>query len=194
MYFVYRDGTYIDCAGQSFRDFMDGKLPARPGEKPTMTDWANHLTTLFPDIRLKKIIEMRGADAGSQAMLNALPAIWVGLLYDAAGCDAAWDIAKTWSASTRQALHKDVLRGGLHATVGKRTVAEIANEMLMIAQSALQKRGMDEARYLEPLLEIADAKQNRADALLAEFGAGKFDAAEVFKACRLLPESSPDSR
>jgi glutamate--cysteine ligase len=193
MYFVYRGGKYIDCAGQSFREFMEGRLPMLPGEKPTLTDWGNHLTTLFPDVRLKKILEMRGADAGDAGMMQALPAFWVGLLYDSGALDAAWDIAKQWSAEDRKQLRADVLRQGLRAKVRGRSVAEIAKHLLDICQHGLHRRarlldgGADESRYLEPLFDIADAGQNRADELLKQFGSGAFDAAGVFKACRLLP-------
>src|SRR3954451_10181809 len=104
MYFVYRDGKYIDAAGQSFRDFLRGELPALPGEVPLITDWGDHLTTLFPEVRLKRYLEMRGADAGTEPRLAALPALWVGLLYDGAALDAAWDLVKGWSAEERTAL------------------------------------------------------------------------------------------
>jgi glutamate--cysteine ligase len=193
MYFVYRDGQYIDCSGQSFRDFLAGKLPALPGELPTVSDWANHLTTLFPDVRLKKIVEMRGADTGSLEMLQALPAFWVGLLYDSTAMNAAWDIVKAWSAEDRAQLHKDVLKMGLKARVGRQSVAEIAHALVTLSQQGLRRRafrvndGMDESRYLEPLFDITDGKKNRADELLELFGEGAFDAAGLFKACRLMP-------
>jgi glutamate--cysteine ligase len=193
MYFVYRDGVYIDCAGQSFRDFMAGKLPALPGERPTLTDWANHLTTLFPDVRLKKILEMRGADAGSADMMQALPSFWVGLLYDGGACDAAWELAKRWSAEDRKQLRIDVLRQGLRAKVRGQSVGEIAKTLVIMAQQGLRRRahrhdgGGDESRYLEPLFDIAESGQNRADELLKQFGSGVFDAAGVFGACRLMP-------
>ena len=183
MYFVYRDGKYIDCTGESFRTFMDGKLPALPGEKPTMTDWANHLTTCFPDVRLKKIIEMRGADTGLPPMLNALPAFWVGLLYDSDALDAAWDLVKHWKAEERKKLHHDVLKQGLRAE----KAGELAKQLVKLSHEGLQKRGKDEARYLEPLVAIATNGLNRADELLMEFGKGEFRAAEFFKANRLLP-------
>ncbi len=104
MYFVYRDGNYIDALGQSFRDFLKGELPALPGEMPTLSDWADHLTTIFPEARIKKFIEMRGADGGPWRRLCALPALWVGLIYDQGALDAAWDLAKGWDAETREAL------------------------------------------------------------------------------------------
>lgn len=192
MYFVYRDGQYIDCSGQSFRDFLAGKLPARMGEKPTMTDWANHLTTLFPDVRLKKIIEMRGADEGNYAMMQALPAFWVGLLYDERAQEAAWDLVKVWSAGDRAQLHQDVLKQGLRAKVQGREVADIARALLTLSQQGLRRRtnllegGPDESVYLEPLFDIASGRKNKADELLEKFGS-KFDKAALFKECRLVP-------
>ena len=104
MYFVYRDGKYIDALGQSFRDFLKGELPALPGEKPTTADWGDHLTTIFPDVRIKQFMEMRGADGGPWRRLCALPAFWVGLMYDQGALDAAWDICKGWDAEQREAL------------------------------------------------------------------------------------------
>jgi glutamate--cysteine ligase len=197
MYFVYREGRYLDCAGQSFRDFMAGQLPALPNEQPTITDWANHLTTLFPDVRLKTVLEMRGADAGDAAMMQALPSFWVGLLYDSAACDAAWDIAKAWSAEDRALLRNDVPRLGLKAALRGQSVAEIARALVTLSQQGLHRRalrlegGADESRYLEPLFDIVDEKQNRADLLLKQFGGkGAFDTAGVFEACRLLPQGA----
>ncbi len=172
MYFVYRNGKYIDCTGQSFRDFLAGKLPALPGARPTMTDWANHLTTLFPDVRLKKILEMRGADCGPVEMLQALPAFWVGILYDDTARDATWDLVKNWSAEERAAFHTDVPRLGLSAKSGKHRMIDIARAALDIAKHGLQRRavldsGKDESGYLAPLLEIAAGGQNHADRMLA---------------------------
>jgi len=192
MYFLYRDGRYIDCAGQSFRDFMEGKLPALPGERPTITDWANHLTTLFPDVRLKKILELRGADAGDAQMMLALPSFWSGLLYDSAALDAAWEIARQWSPEDRGRLHTDVLRHGLWARIRGQSVADIAGKLSGLSRQGLQRRarfdgGGDESHYLNPLFDIIDRKENRADALLKQFGGGKFDAKRLFAACRLIP-------
>jgi len=191
MYFVYRDGHYIDCTGQSFRDFLSGKLPTLPGEHPTMTDWANHLTTLFPDVRLKKIIEMRGADVGSAEMMQALPAFWVGLLYDSLALDAAWDLVKNWQPQDRIKFHDDVPRLGLAASAGGRSLLEIAREALKIAQKGLQHRaikldnGPDETRYLEPLLTIAESGRNRADRLLAAGRRADFRIESLFETERL---------
>lgn len=189
MYFVYRDGHYIDCAGQSFHDFMDGRLPSLPGEKPTITDWANHLTTLFPDVRLKKIIEMRGADAGSEAMMNALPAIWVGLLYDSSTLDAAWDLVKSWNREIRQNSRLDVLRQGLRTKISGRSVTELGKTLVTLAQQGLQSRakmqgGIDEGCYLEPLWRIVETGKNASDELLEQFGKD-LNMKRLFKACRL---------
>ena len=190
MYFVYRNGHYIDCAGQNFRDFVAGKLPALPGELPTITDWGNHLTTLFPDVRLKKIIEMRGADAGNTDMMQALPAFWVGLLYDSTACDAAWQIVKEWNAEDRKQLRLNVLRNGLRATIRGQNVADIAQNLVTLSQQGLRRRAIridgkgDESSYLECLFDITDSKQNRADELLKEFGKN-FDAARLFQDCQL---------
>jgi glutamate--cysteine ligase len=200
MYFVYRDGKYIDGAGQSFRDFMEGKLPALPGAKPTMTDWANHLTTLFPDVRLKKIVEMRGADAGPADMLQALPAFWTGLLYDADACGAAWDLVKGWTAEDRARMHDDVPKLGLATPAGKLSLLDLARGVLPIAQQGLRRRaeklpdGTDEARYLDPLFAIAESGRNRADRLLAAAKRADFRIESLFESERLqgsATESKP---
>ena len=112
MYFVYRDGKYIDASGQSFRDFLKGKLPARPGELPTVNDWADHVTTAFPEVRLKRYLEMRGADSGPLPALNALPALWVGLLYDQTALDAAWDLVKDWTIAEHDFLRAETPKTG----------------------------------------------------------------------------------
>jgi len=117
MYFVYRDGTYINALGQSFRDFLKGELPALPGEVPTLSDWADHLTTIFPETRIKQFMEMRGADGGPWRRICALPAFWVGLLYDASSLDAAWDICKDWTAQERDQLRIDAAKDGLKAKI-----------------------------------------------------------------------------
>src|SRR5215469_14491345 len=140
MYFVKRGDTYIDASGQSFRDLMAGKLPALPGELPTISDWANHMSTTFPEVRLKRYLEMRGADSGPLPSLLALPALWVGLLYDDVSLDAAWDIAKVWNAEQRQRLRDDVPRLGLAAKIAGRTVFEIAGELLKLARAGLERR------------------------------------------------------
>jgi glutamate--cysteine ligase len=189
MYFVYRDGHYIDCAGQSFRDFLAGKLPALPGEKPTITDWANHLTTLFPDVRLKKIIEMRGADMGSLPMTQALPSFWVGLIYDDTACDAAWQLVKDWSVDDHRNLRLNVPKMGLKTPLRKGTALDIARELVSLSQQGLKRRavmqdGKDESMYLDPLLAIVTNGRNIADELLQKF-ADKPDAAKLFEGARL---------
>ena len=175
MYFVYRDGKYIDVSGQSFRDFMAGKLPGLPGERPTMGDWENHLTTAFPEVRLKRFLEMRGADGGPWARLCALPAFWVGLLYDTQARDAAWDLVKDWTADERQRLRDEVPRTALKTRFRNRTLREIALDVLEISHSGLCRRarlnnvGMDETSFLRPLFQIAESALTPADELLAAY-------------------------
>jgi glutamate--cysteine ligase len=177
MYFVYRDGRYIDALGQSFRDFLDGRLPALPGEKPTLSDWADHLTTLFPEVRIKRFMEMRGADGGPWRRICALPALWVGLLYTQASLDAAWDLCRDWTAAERDALRHDAGKLGLRAEVRGRPLLEIAREVLAIAEAGLKARacpgagGMiaDETHFLNALHEIAAAGQTPSDELLARY-------------------------
>ena len=175
MYFVYRQGTYINAAGQSFRDFMAGKLPALPGELPTMKDWEDHLTTAFPEVRLKTFLEMRGADGGPWARLCALPAFWTGLLYDTEARDAAWDLVKDWTAEERDMLRREVPRTALKTPFRDRTVKEIACEVLCIARQGLKNRkrldfvGLDESHFLQPLYTICDSGLTPAEELLAAY-------------------------
>ncbi|MCB2015073.1 MAG: glutamate--cysteine ligase [Sphingobium sp.] len=176
MYFVYRDGTYIDAAGQSFRDFLEGRLPALPGEKPTLSDWNDHLSTAFPEVRLKSFLEMRGADGGPWGRICALPALWVGLLYDQGALDAAWDLVKDWSMEERQALRDSVPKLGLKAPVpGGRTLSDIAPDVLRIAESGLASRarlnsgGDNETGYLNALREIVARGKTPAEMCLERF-------------------------
>ncbi|HUL05621.1 MAG TPA: glutamate--cysteine ligase [Candidatus Acidoferrum sp.] len=175
MYFVYRDGKYVDCSGQSFRDFLRGKLPALPGEIPGMGDWTDHLTTAFPEVRLKRFLEMRGADSGPWQRLCALPALWVGLLYDAQALDAAWDLCKDWTIAEREQLRADVPRAALRAQVRKRNVQDLAKDVLAIARAGLKRRaildakGRDESRFLDILQGIADSGRCPAEDKLALF-------------------------
>ena len=175
MYFVYRDGTYIDAAGQSFRDFLDGRLPALPGELPRMSDWADHLTTIFPEVRLKTFLEMRGADGGPWRSICALPALWVGLLYDAGVADAAWDLVKDWNAEEHAALRRDVPAQGFKTVFRGRTVGELALEVVDLARAGLAARdrrdraGDNETGFLNTLREAAASGTTPAEALLAEF-------------------------
>ena len=180
MYFVYRDGRYLDASGQSFRDFMDGRLPALPGETPTLSDWADHMTTAFPEVRVKTFLEMRGADGGPWKSLCGLPAFWVGLLYDRSALDAAWDLVRDWSAEEREALRLNVARDGFHAPFRGATVSELALRVLEIAQAglsarrALDKAGNDETGFLQALQDRAAAGKSPADQLLEDY-AGEWD-------------------
>ena len=175
MYFVYRDGRYIDVAGASFRAFMEGRLDALPGERPTLDDWSDHLTTLFPEARLKRFIEMRGADGGSWNRICALPAFWVGLLYDEEALDAAWQFVKSWSADERQELRNQVPRGALETTFRDTTVRNLSLEVLHIAHGGLRRRarinplGQNETVYLEPLFDLVHNGKTVADELLESF-------------------------
>jgi glutamate--cysteine ligase len=172
MYFVKRDGRYIDASGQSFRAFMAGELPALPGERPTMKDWIDHLSTLFPEVRLKTYLEMRGADAGPQSRLCALPALWTGIFYDAAALDAAWDLCKAWTAEERSGLRVDAARHGLKARIAGRTLQAVAQDMVAIAKQGLTRRarldgaGSDETGYLRETEEIAASGVTPAERLL----------------------------
>src|SRR6056297_1461986 len=140
MYFVYRDGKYIDALGMSFRDFLKGELPALPGEKPLLSDWADHLTTVFPEARVKQFIEMRGADGGPWRRLCALPAFWTGLMYDQSALDAAWDLVKGWTAPQREALRIAASEDALQAQVGNISMQELAREVVNISEAGLKAR------------------------------------------------------
>jgi glutamate--cysteine ligase len=172
MYFVLREGRYIDVSGQSFRDFIAGKLPGLPGELPTMSDWADHMTTIFPEVRLKKYLEMRGADGGPASHIDALPAFWTGLLYDKGALTAAWDMVKDWTQADRAALKAAVPREALAATVAGRMVRDIAHDLLALSRAGLKARarlnasGEDEGIFLDPLNRIVEAGMTQADAML----------------------------
>ncbi|KAA2314581.1 glutamate--cysteine ligase [Pseudooceanicola sediminis] len=190
MYFVYRDGKYIDALGQSFRDFLKGELPALPGEKPTLSDWADHLTTLFPEARLKKFIEMRGADGGPWRRLCALPAFWVGLMYDDGALDAAWDLVKGWTAPQRDAMRIAASEQGLQANVDGISMHDLAREVLDIADAGLKARARpgagglipDETHFLNALKESVDTGKVMADELLDLYnGPWKHNVTRVFK-------------
>jgi glutamate--cysteine ligase len=175
MYFVKRGDQYIDVAGSSFRAFFEGRNNSLPGERPTLSDWANHLSTIFPEVRLKRYLEMRGADGVPWGRLPALPAFWVGLLYDNVSLDAAWDIVKHWSAMERQALRDAVPRLGFKARIRDRYLFEIAKECLMVSHSGLRRRGRldhagrDETRHLEPLQRTIDCGRTPAEEMLEKF-------------------------
>jgi len=188
MYFVYREGRYIDAAGLSFRDFLKGELPVLPGELPTLEDWNDHLSTAFPEVRLKTFLEMRGADGGPWNRICALPALWVGLLYDQAALDAAWDVVKHWTMEQREALRSAAPKLGLGAPIpGGGTLRDIAGEVLEIANAGLAARarlnrsGDNETGFLDPLREIVRSGKVPAEVLLERYnGAWGGDVSRVY--------------
>ena len=189
MYFVYRDGTYINALGQSFRDFLKGELPALPGEKPTLSDWADHMTTVFPEARVKKYIEMRGADAGDAAHLTALPAFWVGLMYDQGALDAAWDLVKGFDADTREGLRVAASVSALQGEAGGVKLADLAREAVALSQAGLRARARsgagrsDEAGYLDVTAASVARGRVQADDLLALYhGAWGGDLTPIYEA------------
>ena len=176
MYFVYRQGKYIDAAGKSFRDFLDGNLDVYPGQKPTIGDWNDHLSTAFPEVRLKSFLEMRGSDGGPWNRICALPALWVGLLYDGTALDAAWDLVKNWTIEDHQKLRDAVPREGLRAKLPDgRPLNDLAKQVLDIASAGLSARGQvnsmgdNESGFLNPLRRIVDSGKTTADELLEKF-------------------------
>ena len=192
MYFIRRDGTYLNCAGMSFRDFMDGKLPARPGDRPTLDDFMDHLSTIFPEVRLKTFLEMRGADAGPWDRLCALPAFWVGLLYDTHALDGAWDLVKHWSPEQREMMRRTAPVLGLHTPLpdGKGTLQTLALEVLKISRYGLKARaqlstsGDDETGFLAELQQIAESGHTAAERLLKRYHeVWHGDIANVFEEC-----------
>jgi len=187
MYFVYRDGQYHDVAGKSFRDFLARKIPEVAGFEPTMNDWADHLTTIFPEVRLKQFLEMRGADGGQWRRVCGMPALWVGLLYDSVALDAAWDLVKDWTAEERQAMRDAVPRQGFKTPFRKATVHELAHRMLEISTAGLKRRaeldggGMSEEGFLNPLRELVNRGYSRAEELLKNYyGAWGRDMSHLF--------------
>ena len=175
MYFVYRDGKYIDAAGLSFRDFLDGRLSVLPGEKPTVDDWNDHLSTAFPEVRLKSFLEMRGADGGPWNRICALPALWVGLLYDQGALDAAWELVKDWTLDERQALRDAVPKLALDAPIRGGKLRDIAGEALDIAAAGLSARarensaGDNESGFLDPLRDVVRSGKVPAQILLDRY-------------------------
>ncbi len=173
MYFVYRDGAYVDASGQSFRDFLAGKLPALPGEVPTIKDWEDHMTTVFPEVRLKHFLEMRGTDGGPWGNLCALPAFWVGLLYDDDALDASSALIGDWTMREMEDLRAEVPKSALKTPFRGGTVQDLAQDVLDIARQGLQRRArldggaQDETSFLNPLLEIARTGITPADEILA---------------------------
>jgi glutamate--cysteine ligase len=176
MYFVYRDGKYIDAAGKNFRDFLDGNLDVYPGQKPTISDWNDHLSTAFPEVRLKSFLEMRGSDGGPWNKICALPALWVGLLYDQSALDAAWDLVKHWTIEDHQRLRDAVPKQGLNAKLPDgRTLNDLAKQVLDIAAAGLTARGQinsmgdNESGFLNPLRQIVDSGKSPAQLLLEKY-------------------------
>ena len=188
MYFVYRNGKYIDAAGKNFRDFLDGNLDVYPGQKPTIGDWNDHLSTAFPEVRLKSFLEMRGSDGGPWNRICALPAFWVGLLYDGSALDAAWDLVKHWTIEDHQKLRDAVPKLGLKAPLPDgRTLNDLAKQVLDIATAGLNARaqvnsmGDNESGFLNPLRRMVDSGKTSADELLEKFnGPWAGDLAKVY--------------
>jgi glutamate--cysteine ligase len=188
MYFAKRGETYVDLSGQSFRKFMTEGLDALPGERATAKDWADHLTTLFPEVRLKQYLEMRGADGGPWSRICGLPALWAGVLYDAPSLAAAWDLCKDWDIADHERLRRDVTRLGLKAEVAGRSVRDIAVDMVAIAKQGLKNRArfsggmVDERGYLSELEDIADSGLTPAERLLDLYnGDWKGDLSRVYR-------------
>lgn len=180
MYFIHRGGKYVDMSGQSFRAFMDGKLPGYEGELPSLADWTDHLSTIFPEVRLKTFLEMRGADGGPWEAICGLPAFWVGLLYDQTALDAAYDLIKDWPIEGLQALRDSVPARGLEAVTPIGTMQELAIQALEISQSGLKARarmnrsGEAETIFLDDLWEGAKSGKSPAQHLLDLYH-GKWD-------------------
>ena len=188
MYFVYRDGQYIDVAGASFRDFLGGKLKGFEGQFQTIDDWSDHLTTLFPEVRLKRFLEMRGADGGRWGSITALPAFWTGILYDEAALDQAWQMVKSWITPEREALRNGVAQTALRTPFRQTTVAELAREAVGIARLGLKNRArlnaqhQDERIYLAPLEVISSNARTVSDQLLERFnGAWQSNVDHIFE-------------
>jgi glutamate--cysteine ligase len=189
MYFVFRDGRYMDVAGESFRAFLEGKLPQLPGEKPRLTDWTDHLSTAFPEVRLKSFLEMRGADGGRWSRICALPALWVGLLYDEIALDAAWELVRHWTIEQREKLRRDVPRLALDAvTPDGETMRDFAGRVLEIAGGGLTRRaklnsaGDNEGGFLDPLRDVVATGMTPADRLLARFdGEWNGDVSRIYE-------------
>ena len=177
MYFVYRNGQYIDALGQSFRDFMNGRLPALPDELPKISDWADHLTTIFPEVRLKQFLEMRGADGGPWNQICALPAFWVGILYDQDSLDDAWDLCKDWTGDEREALRLAAAKDGLSGQVNNISIKNVVNKILAISSRGLKARNelsnssiqQDESHFLDVLKQRAKTGITPADTLLSNY-------------------------
>ena len=186
MYFVYRNGKYINALGQSFRDFLAGKLPALPGEKPTLSDWADHMTTVFPEARVKKFIEMRGADCGDLAHIVALPAFWVGLMYDASALDAAWDLVKGIDTETREGLRVAASVSALQGEAGAVKILDLARAAVGLSHAGLAARGLGEEVYLAPLVHSVKSGTTQADRWLRAYhGEWGGDLSRIYEASSL---------
>jgi glutamate--cysteine ligase len=190
MYFVYRDNRYIDVAGRPFGDFLAGKIPELKGETPTISDWADHLTTIFPEARLKRFIEMRGADTGNRKMLCALPALWVGILYDSAALEAASKLIADWTEEERDTLRRAVPKTALKTPFRGRTVRDIARDMLVISRAGLKARARagridaDETPFLDVLDMIVERGTTEAEELLKLYeGPWRGDVRKAFETC-----------
>jgi glutamate--cysteine ligase len=183
MYFILRNGKFLNTAGESFRNYLAGRLPQLPGEIPTMKDWADHLTTIFPEVRLKKYLEMRGSDSGLANKLCAQPAFWAGLLYEQSALDAAYDLVKNSTAEQRQKLRNDVPKLGLDAEFMGRKLQDLAKDVLAIAHQGLKSRGYSEDAFLDVLDHEAETGRTAADELLERYTRDwKGDISEVFTA------------
>ena len=175
MYFVLRDGKYIDVSGCSFRDFIAGKLPGLEGERPSIKDWEDHMTTIFPEVRIKRYMEVRGADGGPWGRLCALPALWVGLLYDSTALNEAEALCREWSYDEVARAHVDVAKNGFKTTLGGRAIGDIARDVVRIARDGLERRAVagnhdpDERSYLTVLQQAVDAGRTPAEELLEAF-------------------------
>ena len=192
MYFVYRDGKYIDALGQSFRDFLNGKLPALPGERPKISDWADHLTTVFPEARVKQFIEMRGADGGPWRKLCALPAFWVGLMYDQNSLDSAWDICKNWDANTREEMRIAASEEGIAANTNGLSLLDLARELIDISRAGLKNRARpgngglvpDECHFLNAIEEVIETGKSPACELIDKYNnEWQKDLKNVYRDC-----------
>ena len=192
MYFVYRDGKYIDVSGKSFRDFLAGKIPELAGITPMMSDWADHLTTIFPEVRMKQYLEVRGADGGTWRRICGLPALWAGLFYDQTALDAAWDLVKDWTQEERESMRASVPKLAFKTPFRDTNVLELSRRMLVISTAGLEARAKvlgikSEKGFLEPLQEIVDRGQTRAEELLAAYrGEWKGDLCRLFDSYNFL--------
>ena len=191
MYFAYRGGDYLDASGKSFRKFLDGKLDVVPGEKPSLSDFDDHLSTIFPEVRLKTFLEMRGCDTGPWGELCAMPAFWVGLLYDQNALDAAWDMVKDWTAEEREQMRRDVPKMGLQTSFRNTTLQDLAAQTLEISRSGLNARaqlnahGENETIFLQELDEFVKTGKSNADLLIEKFkGEWDGDILRAYTDCR----------